>query len=118
MDTLSEYPFTAAQFHELGQDERQAILAVGDYLNGHPLTISDEDLSEALNLMRPTQGCVPQEEIDEDPSAGAGSLLCRSSSGVKEATFQTCLPPVSKRMLEAANESDKPDGHTTQENCH
>ncbi len=33
------------------------------------MDISDEALSEALNLMKPTEGCVPLEEVDDDPVA-------------------------------------------------
>jgi hypothetical protein len=62
----TEYPFTAVQFNSLSEEESKAILAVADYLNGSTIKISDEELSEALNLMKPTQGCVTQEEADED----------------------------------------------------
>jgi len=65
----TEHPFTVAQFNALNQEDRQAILAVVDYLTGSKVDISDEALSEALNLMKPTEGCVPLEEVDDDPVA-------------------------------------------------
>jgi len=61
-----EHPFTAAQFHALTEEERQAVRAVVDYLTSTTIDVSDEDLSEALNLMKPTECCVPSEEADED----------------------------------------------------
>src|SRR5258708_7600365 len=61
-----EHPFTAAQFNALSEEERQAVLAVAEYLTSSTTPITDDDLSTALNLMRETEGCVPQEEIDEN----------------------------------------------------
>ena len=61
-----EYPFTANQFNALTEEERQALLAVAEYLTSGTIDISDEDLSEALNLMKPAKGCVPNEEGDGD----------------------------------------------------
>lgn len=69
MKNIAEYPFTAAQFTALSEEDRQTVLAVAEYLTGSNTEISDESLSEALNLMKATDGCVPQEEIDEDPVA-------------------------------------------------
>jgi hypothetical protein len=66
MKNDTEYPFTAAQFNALNEEERQAVLAVAEYLTSSTTAITDEDLSTALNLMRETEGCVPQEEIDND----------------------------------------------------
>ena len=45
------------------------MLAVAEYLTGGTVGISDEDLSSALNLMKESEGCVPQEEVDGDPLA-------------------------------------------------
>lgn len=59
-----EYPFTAAQFNALSEEECQAVLAVADYLTSTTTEITDEDLSMALNLMKPSKGGVPFEEID------------------------------------------------------
>jgi hypothetical protein len=69
MNIDCEYPFTAEQFNELNQEERQVTLAVADYLTSTTPEITDQGLSEALNLMKPTTGSVPPEELDEDPVA-------------------------------------------------
>src|SRR5258708_11918657 len=61
-----EHPFTAAQCNALTEEERQAVLAVAEYLTSSTTDITDDDLSTALNLMKETEGCVPQEEIDND----------------------------------------------------
>ena len=51
MKNETEYPFTAAQYNALGEAERQAVLAVAEYLTSSTTEITDEDLSMALNLM-------------------------------------------------------------------
>jgi len=66
MKEKTVYPFTAAQFNALTEEERKAVLAVAEYLTSSTIDISDEDLSEALNLMKPAAGCVPSEEADGD----------------------------------------------------
>jgi hypothetical protein len=67
MKEKSEYPFTAEQYNKLNEEERGAVLAVAEYLAGGTVDISDEDLSSALNLMKESEGCVPEEEVDGDP---------------------------------------------------
>jgi hypothetical protein len=62
----TEYPFTAKQYNALGEEERYAVLAVGQYLTSSTIGISDESLSNALNLMRESEGCVPSEEVGDD----------------------------------------------------
>jgi len=66
MTEVQEHQFTVEQFHALGDEERKAVLAVIDYLTSSRIDISDENLSEALNLVKPVDGCVPSEEEDED----------------------------------------------------
>jgi|ERR1051325_1523423 hypothetical protein len=66
MKTESEYPFTAQQFHALTEEERLAVLAVAEYLTSSTIDYSDEDLSNALSLMKKTRGCVPSEEAGDD----------------------------------------------------
>ncbi len=66
MKAKTVYPFTAAQFKALTEEERKAVLAVAEYLTSSTIDISDEQLSEALNLMKPAEGCVPSEEADGD----------------------------------------------------
>ena len=64
MKTDTEHPFTAAQFNALNEAERQAVLAVAEYLTSSTTEITDEGLSMALNPMKPSEGGVPFEEID------------------------------------------------------
>ena len=56
MKNDTEYPFTAAQFNALNEEERQAVLAVAEYLTSTTTSITDEELSTALNLMKETEG--------------------------------------------------------------
>ena len=62
----TEYLFTTVQFNTLSEEEHQAVLAVAEYLTSSTTEITYEDLSTALNLMRPSEGGVPFEEIDTD----------------------------------------------------
>ena len=66
MKTESEYPFTVKQFNALAEEERQSVLAVAENLSSSTIAISDEDLSNALNLMKESEGCVPSEETGDD----------------------------------------------------
>ncbi len=66
MKTEFEYPFTADQFKALTTEERHAVLAVAEFLTGSTIEVSDEQLSQALNLMREPEGCVPTEETGDD----------------------------------------------------
>jgi hypothetical protein len=60
------YQFTAAQFTALSDQERNAIQKVASYLVGEKLKADDEMLSSTFNILRPCDGCVPEEEIGED----------------------------------------------------
>src|SRR6266436_158538 len=66
MKTKHQYPFTAEQFNSLPQEERQAVLAVAEYLSSSSTEISDADLSGALNLLKKSEACDPQGEIGYD----------------------------------------------------
>ncbi len=66
MKTKPKYPFTAEQFTALSEEERQAVLAVTEYLGSSNIEISDAGLSGALNLMKRSEGGVPREEIGDD----------------------------------------------------
>ncbi len=66
MKTKTQCPFTAQQFNALAEEERQAVLAIGEYLTGSTLEITDEELSSSFNLLKPADGCVPSEEAGED----------------------------------------------------
>ena len=67
LETSTESPFTAQQWQVLDPERQQVIRAVADYLSAEKLPDdpTDDNLSEALNLLRPCQGCVPEEEIDD-----------------------------------------------------
>jgi len=69
METKTE-PFTLEQWQALN-DERKAIVdAVAEFHTGTSISddaeISDESISNALNILRPCTDCVPSEEIDDD----------------------------------------------------
>ncbi len=66
MKQKTVYPFTAKQFNALTAEERRVVLAVAEYQTSSTIDISDEQLCEALNLMKPAKGCVPSEEADGD----------------------------------------------------
>src|SRR5882724_12563070 len=94
-----EHPFTAAQFHVLTEDERQAVFAVAEYLTTSMIDISDEQLSEALNLMKPCEGCVPSEEIDEN--------LLNTVRRKFAAVYQTALELAEAELKQRGFESRK-----------
>jgi hypothetical protein len=61
------YQFTVAQYTALSDEERSAIQKVADYLMGENLEApDDESLSSTFNILRPCDGCVPEDEIGED----------------------------------------------------
>ncbi len=70
METETQYPFTRQQLDGLNNEQKQAIDAVAEFLTGSTISqetnLSDESISEALNLLKPSDGCVPPEEADED----------------------------------------------------
>jgi hypothetical protein len=92
MKNGAEFPFTAAQFNALTEEERLAVLAVAEYLTSSSTDITDEDLSSALNLIRETEGCVPQEEIDNDlftPIRRKFSAVYQTAMEMAEAELKT-----------------------------
>src|SRR5258708_35507869 len=92
-----EHPFTAAQFNALSEEERQAVLAVAEYLTSSTTDITDDDLSTALNLMKETEGCVPQEEIDENLLA---LIRCKLAAIYQTAMEMTEAELKTKRLKE------------------
>src|SRR5512137_197931 len=63
-----ESPYTQNQWQILDPERQQVISSVAEYLSGEKLAQpTDEALSQALNLLRPCKGCVPEEEIDDTP---------------------------------------------------
>ena len=67
LETPTESPFTAQQWKVLDPERQQVIRSVAEYLSAEKLPDdpTDDNLSETLNLLRPCQGCVPEEEIDD-----------------------------------------------------
>ncbi len=68
-------PFTHAQWDALTPDERAAVAAVHEQLNGLPppegAALTDEHLSTVLCLLRPlTEAVLPDEENDGDVTGG------------------------------------------------
>jgi hypothetical protein len=63
----TEFPYTNQQWQSLDAERQKVIRSVAEYLSGENLPVNpdDERLSETLNLLRPCQGCVPEEEIDD-----------------------------------------------------
>ena len=94
-----EYPFTAKQFNALNEEERQALLAVAEYLTSSMIDISDEDLSEALNLMKPGKGSVPSEEADEDLL----NAVRRKFAAVYQTSMELAEAELKQRGLEPRN---------------
>ena len=60
-------PYTNQQWQTLDSERQQVIRSVAEYLSAEKLSKNptDEALSEALNLLRLCQGCVPEEEGDD-----------------------------------------------------
>ena len=63
-----EPPFTREQYESLNPEQKAVIDAAAEYLAGDMLCDehTDRHISECFNILKPTQGCVPVEEIDED----------------------------------------------------
>ena len=96
MKTESEYPFTASQFDALAKDEREAVLAVAKYLTDSTVEVCDEHLSEALNLMKESEGCVPSEETGDDLLA----TVRRKFAAVYQVAAELAAGELKKRKIE------------------
>lgn len=70
MTTETAYPFTTGQFNDLTDEQREAVEAVAEFLTGYTVSegtdLSDVEITRALNLLTPSEGCVPAEELDPD----------------------------------------------------
>jgi len=67
MENRSDGTFTTAQYAGLTNEEREAIQMVAEYLLDDDLKVfDDKTLSKTFNLLRPCDGCVPDEEIGND----------------------------------------------------
>ena len=74
IDTQNTY--TLEQWLSLTPDQKRAVRAVGEFLAWGPFNeaeISDDKLCEIFNVVRCARGCVPYEEIGDDPYAAVRS---------------------------------------------
>ena len=69
----TEFFYTRCQFEALSPEHKEAIDAFVLYVGGHTLSgrpdCEDECINENLNIFRPVEGCIPDEEIDDDLTA-------------------------------------------------
>src|SRR4051812_44457606 len=109
METNTEYPFTKKYFDALTDEQKQVLDAVAGFFNDVVLSqgtdLNDEFISETFNLLRPCEGCVPQEEIGDDVNSTIRKRFCAvyqvamelaeqelHQRGLKEpAVFRFCL---------------------------
>jgi len=96
MKPQCEYPFTARQFEALAEEGRRAVQAVAQYLTGSAIERSDQALSDALNLMKPSEGCVPSEEVGDDLLTS----VRRKFAAVYQAAIELAEAELRKRGLE------------------
>jgi hypothetical protein len=67
MKTETQYVYTKEQFKTLTKSEKTAILCLMDYVTGEKWSaVNDQILSRALNIWRPTKGCVPEDEFKDN----------------------------------------------------
>ena len=95
--TTTAYPFTAKQFNALNPEQRQAVLAVAEYLTSRTIDVSDKELSDALNLMKPAEGCVPFEEAGDDLLAS----IRRKFAAVYEVALELAEAELKQRGFES-----------------
>jgi hypothetical protein len=70
MNTQTEFFYTRSQFEPLSPEQKAATDALFLYIGGHTLSgqadCDDERVHEYLNIFRPVEGCIPEEEIEDD----------------------------------------------------
>ena len=59
-------PYTETQYNSLTPAEQKILHEVATHLTGEPITTDDETLQSTFNILRPCEGCIPDEEIGED----------------------------------------------------
>ena len=99
----------------MSQEQHQAVLAVADYLTGEKLETTDEGLSEALNILRVCQGCVPGEEADE----GLLQAIRRKYAAIYGAAVELAKAELTRRQWKEREHFNfrlviDPSGDTTQ----
>src|SRR4051812_39735351 len=70
MNIQTEFFYTRSHFGSLSPQHKEAIDAFFLYVGGHTLSgrpdCEDESINEELNIFRPVEACIPDEEIDDD----------------------------------------------------
>jgi hypothetical protein len=69
MSAKLEDHFTFREYKSLAPEQQRALRRVAEYRAGMDLdeSPSDEDLSEIFGILRPCEGCVPAEELGDEP---------------------------------------------------
>ena len=59
--------YTEAQYKKLKPEQKEALHEVGKYLTGEEVTSADDEtLALTFGILRPCDGCIPEEEIGDD----------------------------------------------------
>lgn len=67
MSDQPDYDFTAAHYATLSQLEQAVVRGVAMHLTAEPIDPpDDESLATTFNILRPCDGCIPEEEVGED----------------------------------------------------
>ncbi len=67
MSEQSDYDFSATHYASLSELEQAVLQEVAKHLTGEDLDpADDETLRMTFNILRPCEGCLPEEEIGED----------------------------------------------------
>jgi hypothetical protein len=66
MTDTNEPTYTEAQYNSLTPEEQKILHEVATHLTGEPITTDDETLQNTFNILRPCEGCLPDEEIGDD----------------------------------------------------
>jgi len=70
MKTKTNSAFTRKQYNRLTGEQKQAVEAVAEYLNGgsfaNEAKLSTEEIASTFNLLKASEGCVPIEEAGEE----------------------------------------------------
>ena len=67
MTDTNEPIYTEAQYNSLTPEEQEILQQVATHLTGESITTTDDEtLQITFNILRPCEGCIPEEEIGED----------------------------------------------------
>src|SRR5882724_6968514 len=65
LDT-TEPIYTEAQYNSLTPAEQKILHEVATHLTAEPIPVDEESLQITFNILRPCDGCIPEEELGED----------------------------------------------------